>query len=135
LDNKTSSIVADMIDDLLHEESFNPVQTQKDSNEDISMTSNNAISKLTGECSIYEITQIHQQLLSQMQATEATQADFMLDVSKVSDVDASFIQLLACCKHNADNNKQKFQLINPSESLSNRIKAMFMEDYFFSVSE
>lgn len=84
--------------------------------------------QLSGNCSIYEITQLHQQIHDNW----PTQTDLNLDVSNISQVDASFIQLLASCKKQANNNNHLFKLVNPSEQLLNKIKAMFLNDYFFN---
>jgi len=87
--------------------------------------------ELSGECSIYEITRLHQQIHDNWQA----KTDLNLDCSGVEEVDASFVQLLASCKKQADENTLSFSLINPSEVLLNKIKAMFLNDFFFTSEE
>lgn len=118
-----------MIDDLLVDDSLDTNEPKANSintnaNGDISMDS----IQLSGECSIYEITKLHQKIHNNWQA----KTDLDLDVSEVTEVDPSFIQLLASCKKQADENNHLFELVSPSEPLLNKIKAMFMHDYFFS---
>ncbi|MCW8929874.1 MAG: STAS domain-containing protein [Gammaproteobacteria bacterium] len=153
--NSTTSVLEHMIDDLLVDDSekvedslnvddslsvddslnvddsssIDDSQKVKDSlsnkeNEDVLM---DAI-QLDGECSIYEITQLHQKIHDNWQGKTALN----LDVSGVTEVDASFVQLLASCRKEAQEKHQQFELINPSEPLLKRITAMFMDDFFFS---
>lgn len=84
--------------------------------------------QLSGECTIYEIAQIHQKIHDNWQAN----TNLSLDVSAVTEVDASFIQLLASCKKMALDKNQLFELLNPSDAVSNKMTAMFMNDYFDS---
>ncbi len=93
-------------------------------NEDVSMDS----IQLDGECSIYEITQLHQKIHDNWHA----KTNLNLEVSGVTEVDSSFIQLLASCKKQAEENDLQFELVNPSEPLLKRINAMFMDHFFFS---
>ncbi|MBT3724130.1 MAG: STAS domain-containing protein [Gammaproteobacteria bacterium] len=81
---------------------------------------------LSGECTVYEIAQLHQQIHDNWTAD----TDLELDVSAVSVVDASFVQLLASCKKQAGKQALQFLLIKPTEALDEKIKAMFMNDFF-----
>ncbi len=83
---------------------------------------------LSGDCTIYEIAQLHQQIHDNWKAG----TDLELDVSAVTEVDASFVQLLASCKKRADIHEGQFQLSHPTEALNEKIKAMFMVDYFLT---
>jgi len=87
--------------------------------------------QLTGECTIYEIAQLHQQIHDKWKADSGLE----LNASEITDVDASFIQLLAACKNTAMINEQSFSLLNPSEVLNEKIDAMFMHDFFFAGEE
>jgi len=123
-----ASFVEDMIDELLTDD-IAVENTDKDdpvdyNNEDTSMNS----IQLDDECSIYEIAQIHQKIHDSWQA----KTDLTLDVSAVSSVDASFIQLIASCKKMAMDKNLSFKLLNPSETVSNKIDAMFMNAYIDS---
>ncbi|MCU7939042.1 MAG: STAS domain-containing protein [gamma proteobacterium symbiont of Bathyaustriella thionipta] len=114
-----------MIDELLTEDTVIDNDARDNiKNEDISMDSIH----LSDECTIYEITQIHQKIHDKWQ----TNTNLNIDVSAVTEVDASFMQLLASCKKMAMDNNQFFKLINPSEKVTNKMKAMFMSDYFNS---
>lgn len=84
--------------------------------------------QLSGECTIYEIAQLHQKIHDNWKAGSGLE----LNAAEVSDVDASFIQLLAVCKNIAESNEQSFLLLNPSEVLNEKIDAMFMHDFFFA---
>ncbi|NOQ78820.1 MAG: STAS domain-containing protein [Gammaproteobacteria bacterium] len=128
-----TSFVEEMIDELLTDHSVEIAEdivensTDKDNplainNEDSSMDS----IQLSGECTIYEIAQIHQKIHDNWQAN----TNLSLDVSAVTEVDASFIQLLASCKKMALDKNQSFELLNPSDAVSNKMTAMFMNDYF-----
>jgi anti-anti-sigma regulatory factor len=134
-----TSFVEEMIDELLTDHSVEIAEdvvedivkdsTDKDNplainNEDSSMDS----IQLSGECNIYEIAQIHQKIHDNWQAN----TNLSLDVSAVTEVDASFIQLLASCKKMALDKNQSFELLNPSDAVSNKMTAMFMNDYFDS---
>ncbi len=81
---------------------------------------------LSGECTIYEIAELHQQIHDNWKAG----SDLELDVSAVSVVDACFVQLLASCKKQAELNECKFLLTKPTEILNEKIKAMFITDFF-----
>ena len=81
---------------------------------------------LSGECTIYEIAQLHQKIHDNWKAG----TNLELDVSAVSEVDASFIQLLASCKKRAEAHEVNLLLNNPTDALNEKIKAMFMIDYF-----
>ena len=81
---------------------------------------------LSGECTIYEIAHIHQKVHDNWTG----ETDLDLDVSSVTDVDASFVQFLASCKKTADSKQHKFQLIKPTDALNEKIKTMFMADFF-----
>lgn len=90
-----------------------------------------ALITLKGDCSIYEISYLHQQVREQYQKSMADKSDIKLDASEVTEVDASLVQLLASCKIQAEANEQSFALLNPSEVLLKKISALFMEDFFF----
>ncbi len=81
---------------------------------------------LSSECTVYEIAEIHQQIHDNWKAG----SDLELDVSAVSAVDASFVQLLVSCRKQAELNECKFKLTKPTEILNEKIKAMFITDYF-----
>lgn len=119
--NQLSS-VKNMIDELLTDNHSDELLTEnKDGEKPM-----NAI-QLSGECTIYEIMQLHQQIHDNWPENTGLE----LDVSGVTEVDASFIQLLATCKNTARNKHLSFQLKTPSEPLNNKINAMFMQDFFF----
>ncbi len=82
--------------------------------------------QLSGEGTIYEIVSIHQQIHDNW----SVDTDMILDVSAITEVDASFIQLLASCKKTAESNHQTFQIINQPETLNDKMAAMFMQDFF-----
>ena len=86
--------------------------------------------KLSGDCSIYEISSIHQQVMKHWKGHTA----LALDLSSVIDIDASFIQLLMSCKQTAEQNNQTFELLNVSDPLSKMIDGMFSSDFFTTPS-
>ena len=69
---------------------------------------------------------MHQQVMKSWKGKSA----LALDLSKVSDIDASFIQLLMSCKQAAQQKKQSFELLNASEELTQMMDAMFTTDFF-----
>ncbi len=75
---------------------------------------------------IYEIVPIHQQIHDNW----SVDSDMILDVSTITEVDASFLQFLASCKKTAESNYQTFQIINQPESLNEKMAAMFIRDFF-----
>ncbi len=83
---------------------------------------------LKGECTIYEIGQIHQQIHDKWKQD----SELSLNVSAVTDADASFIQLLASCRKTAEDKGQAFKLVKPTEALIQKIEAMFMSAAFSS---
>lgn len=87
--------------------------------------------KLNGDCSIYEISSIHQQVMKSWKGKSA----LTLDLSRVSEIDASFIQLLMSCKQTAEQEKQSFELLNASDKLTQTIDAMFSSVFFNPTSE
>ena len=82
--------------------------------------------KLSGDCSIYEISSTHQQVMKSWKGDSA----LALDLSNVRDIDASFIQLLMSCKQTAEQKAQSFELLNVPEKASQMIEAMCSADFF-----
>ena len=133
-----SSNVEDMISDLLtdHVEDEVVVANSIVESADVSAAKTNGDSlmsaiELSGECTIYEIAQLHQQILEKWKEN----SELIVDTSAVTEVDASFIQLLASCKKSAAEKNGRFQLLNPSEEVNNKIQAMFMQNFFSEVEQ
>jgi ABC-type transporter Mla MlaB component len=84
---------------------------------------------LQGDCTIYEIAQIQQQIDDNWK--EGTDID--LNVSAVLAVDVTFVQLLASCKETAKENEHAFKVTGPTKVLTEKIEAVFMQDYFVDV--
>ena len=82
--------------------------------------------KISGDCSIYEISSTHQQVMKSWKGDSA----LALDLSNVRDIDASFIQLLMSCKQTAEQKEQPFELLNVPEKVTQMIEAMFSADFF-----
>ncbi len=84
---------------------------------------------LQGDCTIYEIAQIQQQIDDNWK--QGTNLD--LNVSAVLEVDVTFVQLLASCKKSVEENEQALKVTGPTKVLIDKIKAVFMQDYFVDV--
>ena len=82
-----------------------------------------------GDCTIYEIAQIQQQIDDNWKQG----TDPELNVSAVLEVDVTFVQLLASCKKAAEENEQALKVTGPTKVLIDKIKAVFMQDYFVDV--
>ena len=79
---------------------------------------------LSGDCSIYEISSVHQQVMERWKG----KSPLALDLSKVNDIDASFIQLLMSCKQTAEHKKQSLEIVNAPDELAHMIDALFISD-------
>lgn len=69
--------------------------------------------KLKNDCSIYEVSEMHQKLQTLLQKATTT----TLDLSAVEHVDASFLQLLIAAHNEALNNEAQLRVKDPSECL------------------
>ncbi len=85
---------------------------------------------LSGECTIYEIAQRHQQIHDNWKAD----GNLELEVSAVTAIDASFVQVLASCKKQAEQHGFQILITDSTDLLEDTIKAMYMSD-FFAVDE
>jgi ABC-type transporter Mla MlaB component len=82
--------------------------------------------KLSGDCSIYEISSLHEKVMKAWKG----ESPLALDLAKVTEMDPSFIQLLISCKQTAENKEQSLELLNAPEELTHMIDAMFTSDIF-----
>ena len=87
--------------------------------------------KLSGDCSIYGITDVQQLIHKKWNNNKP----LTLDLSDVSDFDPSLIQLLMSCKSSAIQHNQPFEMLNMSEDIQQVLDAMLVTDYFSDLPE
>jgi len=80
---------------------------------------------LSGECTIYEVAEWQNKIIDKW--SDLSQS-LNLNMADVSDVDASFVQLLLSCKKTAHANDAQCHLINPPSTLQERLKNMHLEE-------
>ena len=86
---------------------------------------------LSGDCTIYEISEIHQQVLQAWKKKKG----LTLDLSEVADIDASFMQLLLSCRQSAQQQQQLFELKNIPQQLSEKLESLYLSEWFSEPEE
>ena len=87
--------------------------------------------KLSGDCSIYGITDVQQLIDKKWDVNKP----LTIDLSGVSDFDPSLIQLLMSCKTSAIQHNQPFEMVNMSEDIQKVLDTMLVTDYFSALPE
>jgi anti-anti-sigma regulatory factor len=86
---------------------------------------------LSGDCTIYEISEIHQKVLQAWKKNKG----LMLDLSEVTDADTSLIQLLLSCKQSARQQQQAFELRNVPQELTGKLEALYLDEWVLGTEE
>lgn len=83
---------------------------------------------ITGEANIYEISALLERILKEWDR----EGPLRLDLSRVEDVDTSFVQLLLSCKRSVQAHAQELELIKVPESLQAMFDVLQVNDFLTS---
>lgn len=120
-----------MIGNLLDEElpdnnvTKNNVTDKVDAEKKTKVTDTMQAITLENECTIYEVAEKHQHI---MESWQDQSQPLIIDLSKVTEIDSCFIQLLMSCKKTALEKKTECNFINSSEEVVEKIKGLFAEN-------
>ena len=89
------------------------------------MTGKTLTIKFANECTIYEVSERHQQIMTKWADIKQS---LTIDLSAVSEIDSCFIQLLLSCKKTALEKNVSFQLVNGSEKVGEKFRGLFAEE-------
>lgn len=79
--------------------------------------------KLENNCTIYEIAQLHHDLVEMLQKS----VDITIDTSDVKNVDASFLQFFISIQAEAKKGKTKFNVVGDSVVVNELVNNMYCQ--------
>jgi ABC-type transporter Mla MlaB component len=86
---------------------------------------------ITGEANIYVISALLERILKEWSGD----SPLILDLSKIEDVDSSFVQLLLSCKRSTLEKSQKLELMKVPETLQAMFNTLHVNDFLNSTGD